>query len=207
MIVHKHSTIFIHIPKTAGRSIVKGLFSRNRGTHVTASGMRNLDPASFAAYFKFSVVRNPWDRLVSFYTMCRTSNAMPHRILMQRCNILYGSTTFANFIRFVEHILAKEPGILSDMGFESDFELHPQRLWLYGVSNELLVDYVCKFETLHNCYNHLCETIGLSDRKNKLPRIGASKRRGSYQGSYTNELRDTVGELYELDCSTFDYSF
>src|SRR5437868_3464466 len=59
--------IFVHIPKSAGISIRHSL-SLNLGSHTTLARYRSLlPPRVFENCFKFTFVRNPWDRLVSAF--------------------------------------------------------------------------------------------------------------------------------------------
>ena len=97
MISHKHKFIFVHIPKNAGSSInhelknmceigdkmIKDITESNNwfrpddiyprdipkayGKHANDNDMRILLKDEYADYYKFCVVRNPWDRLVSIY--------------------------------------------------------------------------------------------------------------------------------------------
>jgi hypothetical protein len=72
MILDKHKILFIHIPRTGGTSVEnhfnyqsKHGWNPKNSQHLTLeeySNHYNLDD-----YFKFTVVRNPWDRLVSWY--------------------------------------------------------------------------------------------------------------------------------------------
>ena len=66
MINHKHKFIFIHINKCGGTSIDKVFSGKFRG-HKKAFDYKKLNPKEFENYFKFTFVRNPWDRVVSFY--------------------------------------------------------------------------------------------------------------------------------------------
>src|ERR1700746_1966012 len=62
--------IFIHIPKTAGSSVVEVLFGE-RSRHIPYFEYEQANPGKFRRYFKFSFVRNPWDRLVFSYFFLR----------------------------------------------------------------------------------------------------------------------------------------
>lgn len=61
-------SIFIHIPKCAGVSVKKALYGSRPGAHSTLSDYTCIfSLKEICTYFKFTVVRNPWDRLVSAY--------------------------------------------------------------------------------------------------------------------------------------------
>ena len=84
MISNKHKCIFIHIPKCGGASVEDVLFKpiKERTTkdlwmfpskyqtgglqHLMASHIiEEVGEDIFKEYFKFSFVRNPWDKMVS----------------------------------------------------------------------------------------------------------------------------------------------
>jgi len=80
VVCHEKKCIFIHIPKTAGTSIEQ--FIRDNGTnnllfigvrnnrslqHLTANELKTMIPYIYKQYYKFSIVRNPYDKLLSEY--------------------------------------------------------------------------------------------------------------------------------------------
>lgn len=65
MITHDHKIIFVHIPKCAGRSICD-LFNQ-RFDHYTANYYANEYEHFWNRYHAFSIIRNPFDRMVSLY--------------------------------------------------------------------------------------------------------------------------------------------
>ena len=76
MIIDKYKTIFIHIPKNAGTS-VKDFFNRDRDKffissikiqkHDTIHQIKHKAPELYNSFKKFAIVRNPYDRTLSWY--------------------------------------------------------------------------------------------------------------------------------------------
>ncbi|HMD42904.1 MAG TPA: sulfotransferase family 2 domain-containing protein [Candidatus Acidoferrum sp.] len=61
------STFVSAWPKTAGKSVQK-FFGKNWHNHKDISRYaQQLEPRVFASYYKFTIVRNPWDRMSSDY--------------------------------------------------------------------------------------------------------------------------------------------
>lgn len=67
MICHEHKLIFIHINKCAGCSIEKAFGQPLKDHRLPHEIIANIGYDKWQEYFKFSIVRNPWDRLVSQY--------------------------------------------------------------------------------------------------------------------------------------------
>ncbi len=67
MIDHKNKLIFIHIPKTAGTSLQELLFNKKIFNAHRKSLKIIKKIGRYNDYYKFAIVRNPFDRLVSIY--------------------------------------------------------------------------------------------------------------------------------------------
>ncbi|HTL74630.1 MAG TPA: sulfotransferase family 2 domain-containing protein, partial [bacterium] len=64
----QHRCIFVHVPKCAGISLVKSLFGDFDCGHTNLRRYQIMfAPAEFNGYFKFTIVRNPFDRVVSAF--------------------------------------------------------------------------------------------------------------------------------------------
>jgi len=65
MITHDFKLFFVHIPKCAGRSVCD-IFNQ-RFDHYTADYLSREYKPHWESYEKFSIIRNPFDRMVSLY--------------------------------------------------------------------------------------------------------------------------------------------
>ena len=60
--------LFIHIPKCAGIAVSKALFNNRAGGHLPLAHYQLIiTPQQYKHLFKFTVVRNPYARLLSAY--------------------------------------------------------------------------------------------------------------------------------------------
>lgn len=174
MISLRHRFLFVHIPKTAGNSIQNILRDYSEDEIVAGGGQdglerfevrsaggnlekhstlgdydRELGAEALAGLFKFAVVRNPWDRLISFYFS-------PHR--------REASWSPRKFRKFVE----KEVKPLRDY-----FTLGERD----GASPFDNVDFIVRFENLNDDFGTVCGRIGIP--KVELPVRNRSERGGA----------------------------
>tara|TARA_R100001530_G_scaffold128235_1_gene97858 strand:+ start:76 stop:615 length:540 start_codon:yes stop_codon:yes gene_type:complete len=71
MIIEEHKTIFIHIPKNAGTAI-ETLFGNSSfriqpDKHANIHEIKKKFPKVYDSYRKFTIIRNPYDKMVSWY--------------------------------------------------------------------------------------------------------------------------------------------
>ena len=89
-------------------------------------------------------------------------------------------------------------------------DLHVQSMeqyqFLYGSDNQLLVDFVGRFETLEADFQHVVSALAIGPRV--LPHAMQSHRkRKAYQHYYSSDTRQAVANLYRRDIDLFNYRF
>lgn len=196
----KTGTIFIHIPKNAGTSIAQTLYRQPVG-HIPISRYKAFDDEKFQKYFKFAVVRNPWDRLYSAYKYLKAREGKPYWLDGQFANkYLKGLDTFESFV--LE--LSKKTYRNSVLTFK---HLIPQNFWitLPGSRNLHQMDEIIQFERLKKDLNRTLKRAGLKPDRELLHERKTKKK--SYEEVYSNEMIDIVANIYQKDIRLFDYSF
>ncbi len=191
--MNKHKCVFVHIPKSAGTSIIGVLGGDmvNR-SHLPASIYKVFDPEIYEEYYTFTFVRNPWDRVVSTYEYwiqgLDQTELYYQRMLLEK---------YDTFEKFVMNFLDKDSICLH-------FMLKPQYLYLYDYRENLLVDFIGKFENIDDDSDNIFKKLGL---ENTLKKTNSSKR-NNYQEYYIKqEMVDKIACLYQKDIELFGYRF
>jgi Sulfotransferase family len=158
MISFQKRFLFVHIPKTAGNSIQSALREysedqllalRKEQDGIERFGLRNpkykikkhstlaeyrcaVGDAQFGNLYKFTCVRNPWDRMVSYYFTPTQSSEIWDRKKFKE--VILRAVSVADYLRL-------------DNGEQDPFEN---------------VDYVMRFEKLADDFRTVCAALDIS---------------------------------------------
>jgi hypothetical protein len=191
--IKKHKAIFVHIPKSAGTSIRESLFGGG-GAHRTIAGFQAvLSPKLFAECFKFTFVRNPWDRLVSAFFYLKNQHMMSNQ-----CWAKENLSQFQDFNTFVTQWLNRE-NLWSFVFFR------PQYHFICFEGKQPAVDFIGFYENLAPDFAVIRDRIKSSAQLGEKNRN--SQRERDYREYYTDETRNLVADLYAEDIEMFGYNF
>jgi hypothetical protein len=220
LLSHRHRFLFVHIPKTGGTSIrsamrqdrwldplfwpgilcqhISRLCQHRLGSmmprHAPVLVAREmLPPTLFGQLFKFTFVRDPWDRLASGYGHFRRER----QDLLREYRI-------GNFAEFVDWILTVAPDTTPRAALIRALR-RPQSEYLVDWDGRLLVDFVGRYERLEEDFRQVTDRLQLKGRK--LPHERRFSQRGDYRAMYTDALAERVGQVYASDRSAFCYRF
>lgn len=190
-----HRAIFIHIPKNAGTSIYGALgMERPKHTHMPIAAYRAADETFFQDAFKFAIVRNPWDRLVSAYLYLKAGRTKDDRA--------WFVDHLARYASIREFVLALQNPFVR--GYVLAWRhFMPQWYFICERQGEVAVNELLRFERLKDDLPALMARLGI-DRP--IDRANATERE-PYQRYFDSETREIVGSIYKDDISMFGYRF
>lgn len=205
MITHDHKLIFVHIPKCAGRSICD-IFNQ-RFDHYTAKYYEKEFSRFWHEYQKMTIVRNPFDRLVSLYIYLKEHRR--HHAEPVAKNIhdfkLWVLTNIAAFPgNFYDGSAEGQRGTDGDLGSPFWFTSQKQRVVDYYGNNAL--NFTFKLEDGMNQVEGFL--TALTGKPVTIPHLNKSEY-DDYHTFYDNETYAIVSEFPPVkeDLQFFNYSF
>lgn len=146
--------------------------------HITANELKKKIKDNYDKYFKFAFVRNPWDRLVSYYFWTNSNKKI--------C-----------FEKFIQNQKLKKT-------LDGTVRRRNQYEYVVDDKGEVIVDFIGRYENLQKDWNVVCEKIGICE---KLPWINKRRNKKSYTEFYDDKTMNIVYEMYKKDIEYFEYGF
>ena len=191
--------IYIRIPRTGSTSISKVLANQGSWPHFYASLVRDLiGEQSYNEKFVFASVRNPWDRLVSWYHFnCHDTRA--------------GDTQKQKYksLGFKGWIMESCPHV----GWKPHHFAHQpedpicQLTWITDDNGKIIVDHIVRLENLQSDLEQIKDKLGLSSLRVPVLNQSHQRKEKNYRTYYDQETKNKVFKLFEEDIRTFKYEF
>lgn len=199
VVSHQHRYVFLHIPRTAGTSVEGGLgLLADRGglradaCTILGRTKHHVEPELIPKeYLVFSFVRNPWDRILSYYLFRQEARNL-HR----------------NDIHPDERSISFHDWLTRLNEFSEYIHINPAFQLAIRSQNSLIQDYahfVGRYENLAGDFHAVCQRIGLEPKK--LRHLNSTRKAADYSGYYTQETVEIVARLYRDDIERFGYGF
>lgn len=219
IISHRLKYVFIHIPKTGGTSMRNILTHNYKFSCDVISIWDGCTPEQLASfprvtdelrchysidkaksyfkkynldwgeYFKFSIMRNPYDLHVSNYHYLNQVIKNKKDITENEIQACENADTFENYIHNLKNTGGLQHQYIMDGG-------------------EIGVDFIGKLENIKNDFKHIVNSIVpssvITEEEYKLPKLNTTNRR-KYSEYYTPELISIVNDVCAKDFEVGGY--
>lgn len=161
----------------------KTLYDHNFKDHERAHAVRDFLGDEYSNYFKFAIVRNPWDWLFSKYKYSiKNTRHFRHKFI---------KNNFSSFNEFVQWECLKN----ANKKCQAEF--------VFDTAGNKIVNFIGRFENLEDDFRKICKEIEVNE---KIPHFNKSMER-NYREHYSEKSRNLVREHYASDIDLFDYEF
>lgn len=197
--------IFFHLFKCAGNSMRQLLNTHPTlcyeyyGIHSSPRDVKELlimekKEYIFNEYFKFTIVRNPFDWLFSTYKYILSNTLHP---LFESFKVM----SFNDFVKYYVEYMMLNDGI--SLGSNKCTNLYD---YVSDSKGNLLLDYIGKYETINNDIVNILQSVKIKNKE--LPFINVTPNNDSdYRKYYNQESRDIVEKVFSKDLEYFNYKF
>jgi hypothetical protein len=202
MICHQYKCIFIHIQRTAGSSLESWICGKDwwniepQTKHLLASQAKEKYAEYWDDYFKFSIVRNPWDRMVSFFRR------------MEREGLELSANDMQWSIDNYKNIYGFPLTIEFDNRFADYRDIHKgsfEKNSVYlNVLNESL-DFIARFENIDEDMAYVQNRLGIPNKFDK--HLEKSDKPVNYKDYYDEYSREEIANLFKRDIEYFNYDY
>lgn len=214
IISHGRKFIFVHIPKTGGTSLSLALEARamkddiligdtpkakNRRKRIKDAQVSGrlwkharltdiyglVTQQQIESYFVFTIVRNPWDRMVSYYHWLK-GQTFDHPAV--------GIAKENSFVDF-----------LADPSIQRSLKNDAARNYICDRNGVEQCDMYLRMEHLPEDTMHLTQNLGI--KLVELPHDNRSERDHDYAGYYDTDSRNAISTVFADDIERFKYRF
>lgn len=186
----KTKSLFIHIPKTGGHSIGLSLYSRDpwHFRYIDYAGYAEDNDISLKEFFKFTIVRNPIERMVSMHNYIQGLRYVHHRMIPLKLS--------PDIISFTNNWLELR-GKLSNK--KKQPFLYNQCEYVCGFDGIVAMDYVGRLEDISKDFKHISAKVGRPSAS--LQHANKSVKRVKL----SNSDRNYVADVFADEMALFQY--
>ncbi len=209
LVNNQHKFIFFHLFKCGGNSLRKVFTEHAKGgqellgvhcqprdlkKHYDCRGQVAVD--RFNEYFKFTIIRNPFDFILSTYHYVRKFKS---HYMHEACINMDFKDFPKYYLKLMEEHIKTRPHGANRLTYLYD--------WILDEKGEVFMDYVGKLENINEDAKTILTKIGLPPNV-RVPIVNVNKMNDKpYREVYDYKTRAFVEKNFKKDLEYFEYEF
>lgn len=191
--------IFVHIPRTAGSSLVSISQKYNiliKGHDIRSpyfTHLKDINKLKLEGYHLFTVIRNPWERVLSAFLHLKKGGINE----FDEYDKIRFIEKYDDFKTFIKQEFSKQD-ILKQLHFI------PQLEWICDDQGLIIVDTIIKFQDLPQALGNFMKDRG--HQNFFLPRTNDTRHR-HYSKYYDQESSVLISKAYQKEIKLFEFKF
>tara|TARA_B110000503_G_C7131535_1_gene406983 strand:- start:263 stop:895 length:633 start_codon:yes stop_codon:yes gene_type:complete len=208
LVNHSKKWIFFHLYKCGGNSLRDTLNNAFKGQTIEMQGVHNLPKdlkldfdnnlgkGVFESYYKFTIIRNPFDFYLSTYLYCkRFANHFLYNEIHEK------NLTLFDFIATYDRVRNEQRNAQ-----EGTNKVCTLSEYVDDDNGKCLVDYIGRLETINESYSDICKSLGIEKDLVPFKNVNADRSK-DYKQYYNEETINRVTQLFHKDLERFNYKF
>ena len=158
-------------------------------------------------YSNITIVRNPWDALVSFYWWCVRKEGAPEEWLIKPDDSSDDMAQKFETVITMPSVYSKDP-IAHEIGLGSS--VSSAFIFFHTLNNLFVdsrIDHYLRFESLERDFIDLCKRLEIDDVKLLRYKVSQRKLGIGYRVYYNSWMRNIVAEKFSSYIEKFSYRF
>ncbi len=176
--------------------------------HVTPKEIKEkIGDEKWNEYFKFTIVRNPYDQVLSRYFWSKNrSNKLQKPRLIRR--ILKNIFNIRAYLYLFKKITPEKDRYKSFEKFVASRKLRPENInYYFDQKGSPICDFYIRYENLEKDYERVCAIIGISYEKLPLTKNKTKPKKDHYSQYYNDFTKQKVRRNHEREIIFFNYEF
>jgi hypothetical protein len=201
-----YQAIFVHNQKTGGTSIeqyfeqhvpdAKDILPRHC---YAVQGIEKLGQAEWRQNYSFGFVRNPWSRLVSWYSMMQEQTERGKKNPLFE----YVRSHSTNFEEFLRNCTQDVTETIKGVAYTKSVTRN-QLDYFTDAQGKVAVNFIGRFEQLEIDFQQVIKASGVPNFP--LAKTNTTSKK-DYRTFYTDETRQLVADRFKKDIEYFGYEF
>lgn len=157
-------------------------------------------------YYKFTIVRNPYDLAISRYFWYKTRPTKTLTSQMTKTRLKQHMFQPSSYVRLIKNILKLNKGNFAELAKHFDKQWKNTGYY-FDSDGRPICDFYIHYEHLDEDYKEVCKHLGMPYQRLPQIKVKQRKEKKHYSKYYDRKARKRIEKIFKKELSFFNYKF